>query len=185
MQDSSHCEPSDVDLMSLVQQGRRPAFTRLVHRYQQPLLNFFRRMGVYNDAEDLVQETFVRLFKYRLRYESKGKFSTFLYMMARQIWIDYLRKRTRRQDLAQDLHERDIDAASSRRKDEETRSAVREAIEALPERMRMVVVMSVYQGLKYGEIAAILEVPEGTVKSRMFHALRKLRGLLDAGAARN
>jgi RNA polymerase sigma-70 factor (ECF subfamily) len=180
MQHASDNELGDVDLMALVKEGRQSAFSELVRRYQQPLLNFFRRMGVYNDAEDLVQETFVRLFKYRLRYKAKGKFSTFLYMMARQIWIDYLRKRTRRQELAKDLQEKDIDEAASRSKDEKKRAAVREAIEALPERMRLVVVMSVYQGLKYQEIAEILEVPEGTVKSRMFHALRNLKGLLDA-----
>ena len=82
--------------MLLAGAGDRDAFELLVRRHHQPLLNFFLRMGVDRDAEDLVQQTFIRLYNYRQRYRPSAKFTTFLYLLARQVWVDELRRRGRR-----------------------------------------------------------------------------------------
>ena len=64
----------------------------LIGRYQEKLLNFFYRLGVYNDAEDLVQETMVRVYKNREKYRAEASFSTWLYTIARNCWRDRVRK---------------------------------------------------------------------------------------------
>ena len=171
-------EPSDVELMARVKAGDQNAFVTIVRRYQNLLLNFFRCMGVYTDAEDLAQETFVRLFKYRDRYEPRARFTTFLYLLARQVRVDMLRKTLRREaGMASYLKETE-NAEPKRDPPADRFDAVRRALDTLPETLRSVVVLSIYQELKYDEIAAILEIPVGTVKSRMFHALRKLREVI-------
>src|SRR4051812_39682818 len=79
---------ADAARMLEVAGGSEAAFTELVQRHQNALLNFFARMGVSCDGEDLVQETFVRLFRYRARYRPTAPFSGFLYHIARQVWAD-------------------------------------------------------------------------------------------------
>ena len=170
----------DTELMARVKRGDKDAFVAIVHRHQNPLLNFFRRMGVYNDAEDLVQDTLVRLFNYRHRYEPRAKFTTFLYLLARQVWIDTLRKSGRRREFTETLKEERAVAAQKSRHDEGLLADVEAALHELPEPMRMVIALSIFQGLKYDEVAEILDVPTGTVKSRMFNAIRRLRKNLDA-----
>jgi RNA polymerase sigma-70 factor (ECF subfamily) len=175
---------SDVDLMDRAKTGAPEAFVCLIRRYQTPLLNFFRRMGVYTDAEDMAQDTFVRLFRYRSRYRPSAKFTTFLYLMARQVWIDSLRKRRRREDFLRRWEENRADDPEASGAPETRRPDAAGALDRLPPRMREVVVLNIYQGLKYEEIARVLCIPEGTVKSRMFHALAKLREMLDAESRR-
>jgi RNA polymerase sigma-70 factor (ECF subfamily) len=172
--------PSDRDLMARAAGDDDLAFAELVRRHQDGLVNFFRRMGDYNDnAEDLAQETFLRLFRYRKAYRPRAKFSTFLYLLARRTWIDHCRAAGRRRRAYERLAAeaaRNGEAESPASREVGARAA--EALSRLSEEMRMVVVMSIYQGFKYREIAEALRLPEGTVKSRMFHALRLLREAL-------
>ncbi|MDI6774870.1 MAG: sigma-70 family RNA polymerase sigma factor [Verrucomicrobiota bacterium] len=175
----NHDHLPDTELMRLVQRGRQQAFVALVRRHQNALLNFFRAMGVGSDAEDMAQDTFARLFNYRKRYKPTAKFTTFLYLLARQVRIDGLRKNKRYAGLMEGF-------AREREVREDTPRAPRTsgydldaALASLPETMRSVVVLNVCRGLKYEEVAEALEIPLGTVKSRMFVALRKLKELLD------
>ena len=88
----------DEDLMRLVREtDSHAAFETLVRRHTQNLLNYFTRCGVQQDVEDLAQKVFLRLYRYREKYQAKAKFTTFLYLMARQVWIDDLRRRSRRE----------------------------------------------------------------------------------------
>ena len=167
-------------MMSAVKDGDMRAFSELMSRHQQSLLNFFYRMGVYNDAEDLVQEAFVRLYNYRDRYRPTAKFTTFLYMIGRQVRLDLARKEVRKEAFVQkyskDVEEQNLpnrSAAENRRID------IEPCLEKLPEQMREVIVLSFYQNLKYLEIAEILDIPVGTVKSRMFNAMNELRSLIN------
>lgn len=159
--------------------GDRVAFTTLVRRHQQPLMNFFRRCGVYTDAEDLVQQTFVRLYRYRDRYTARAKLTTFLYLLARQVWIDELRRRQRRDRLSKELAAQPESAAVTVSGPGDGHLAIAAALAKLPVGLREVVVLGVYQGLPYEEVASILKIPVGTVKSRMFNALRMLRRILE------
>ena len=172
---------SDTALMALARAGDRDAFGRLVTRYQKTLLNFFIRSGVqYDDGEDLVQQTFIRLYRYRNRYQPRAKFTTFMFLLARQVWIDDLRKRKRAERLRDALtREAEVPAGVSVSPSEKSGLDVAAAVAALPEAMRQVVELGVYQDLPYAEVARILDIPAGTVKSRMFNAIRLLREHLE------
>jgi len=159
----------------------RSAFEELVKRHQKKILNFFYRCGVQYDAEDLAQQTFVRLYRYRLNYKRSAKLTTFIFMMARQIWIDELRKRTRIQRLKEGWRKEAKQVAEPETAVNDARVDLTDALAKLSEDMRLAVELGVYQGLNYSEVAQILEVPEGTVKSRIFNALRKLRQILEQG----
>jgi len=172
---------SDSEAMERAGQGHPEAFEILVRRYQDDLLNFFRRMGVNSDAEDLVQESFVRIYRHRQNYQPTAKFLTFLYAVARSVWIDWVRRQSRRRDLlthyAEHLAAREAGNAPHLRSGPDVQAAV----ESLSEKLRLVVVMSIYQGLKYEEIAEALHIPVGTVKSRMSLAFSQLREFIYAG----
>jgi RNA polymerase sigma-70 factor (ECF subfamily) len=158
----------------------RFAFEELVNRHQKKILNFFYRCSVQYDKEDLVQQTFLRLYRYRLKYTKSAKLTTFLFLLARQVWIDELRRRKRIESLKNGWTveaERVIEDSTHL---SDARFDLTDALAKLSDDMRMVVELGVYQGLPYSEIAVIMEIPEGTVKSRMFNALRKLRELLEA-----
>ncbi|MGQ9662388.1 MAG: RNA polymerase sigma factor [Kiritimatiellia bacterium] len=82
----------DADLMLEVADGSEEAFAELIRRHQDSLLNFFVRMGAHYHAEDLVQETFLRIFRWRKRYRPTARFRTFLYVVARHVWVDNCRR---------------------------------------------------------------------------------------------
>lgn len=173
-------ELSDVALMALVAAGRADAFEPLVGRYQNILLNFFLRKGVsYADAQDLAQRTFLRLWRYRMKYTPQAKFTTFLFLLAGQESVDFYRAEGRRTSLAEGLtREAEV------RADERTPTSpaegedVRRAVSRLSPSLRDVVELGVFQDLPYAEVGEILGIPVGTVKSRMFNALRKLKEIL-------
>jgi RNA polymerase sigma-70 factor (ECF subfamily) len=170
----------DAELMAQVAAGSETAFTELVRRHQNHLLNFFMRMGVYNDAEDLVQETFVRLHRCRDRYRPTARFTTFMYVLARHVWADRGRKLGRIERLCASLRvDAEIDEPARPVRDASGLD-VQEALTKLSPKLREVVVLNVYQGLRYQEIADVLEIPLGTVKSRLNLALTALRESLDA-----
>lgn len=167
--------------MLRVRNGDHAAFSTVMKGYEKKVLNFFIRLGVQYDAEDLTQQTFLRLYRYRDRYEPKAKVSTFLFLMARQVWIDELRKRSRRKKLVESLAKETAGDVARSAADEVAATGttdLQEALTTLPENMRIVIELGVYQELPYAEIAQILDIPEGTVKSRMFNALAQLRRVL-------
>jgi RNA polymerase sigma-70 factor (ECF subfamily) len=168
------------ELMTLVREGNRDAFVVIVRRHQKSLLNFFRRMGArMHEVEDMAQDTFLRVFNYRNRYEPTGKFTNFLFVLARHVWADAGRRAQRRpESLSETLDENPArDDRGAARAD--ARADVDAALAQLSEKLRSVVVLSVYQGFEYRRIAEILTIPVGTVKSRMHLAMRQMREALD------
>ena len=147
-------------------------------KFEKNLLNFFWRQGVsYSEGEDLVQETYLRLWNYRNQYEPSSKLSTFLFLMARQVRLDALRRQTRRERREENWGKEQPVAA------EPSTSCVREdvrwAVARLSEPLRETVELGVFQDLPYAEVAEILGIPVGTVKSRMSNALKKLKEIFD------
>ncbi len=179
-----HVQPpvndEDFALMARLRAGDTAAFAALIRRHQVALVNFFRRMGASNEAEDVAQETFLRVWRYRQRYRPTAKFTTFLFTLARHAWADHLRRAHKQERVAERVgaeaapHDATAQDAARRRLDAQV------ALAALPEKLRLVVVMSLYQGLKYEEIATALGIPVGTVKSRMFLALGRLKKVFQA-----
>lgn len=166
----------DRDLMLQVQAGSDAAFAELLKRNEGLLLAFFRRLGARSDeAEDALQETFLRLFATRARYRPTAAFRTFLFTVAQRTWIDLVRRRDRRQKREVAGGPEEMLEAPRRGVDRDDRLDLGHALDRLPEGHRMVVVLSTLGGLNYREVGEVLDIPEGTVKSRVFHALRKLR----------
>lgn len=174
-----HDEPDDFELMRRLGAGDPEAMACLMRRYQGPLLNFFRRMGACTDAEDAVQETFIRVYNYRDRYRPTAKFTTFLYTVARHVRHDLLRKVMRREALVERITAEPEGEPAPGPSGLALRLDVHAALARLPEKLRSVVVLGVYQGLRQDEIAAVLGIPLGTVKSRMFTALERLKETFD------
>lgn len=181
---------TDEQAMWRVQMHDDPeAFATLVRRWQGPIQRLCTRMiGDLHRGQDLAQETFVRLFAHRKTYHSRGRFSTFLWRVALNLCYDELRKLKRRSETPLDgkteAHE-GIDALAveapppdARMVAEEQAEHVRQALLRLPEAYRSVLVLRHYENLKFREIADVLEIPEGTVKSRMAEALTQLHRLL-------
>ena len=150
--DADRSTRSDRDLMTQARAGDQAAFALLIRRHQDPLLNFFRRMGVSNDAEDLVQETFLRLFKYRKKYEPRAKFTTFLYRLAGQVRVDWWRKAERQRRLSEKLKAQGPKEPPG----PETRIDMADMLMRLPDDSREIIVMRIYQGLQYADIALSL-----------------------------
>ena len=167
---------ADAEAMARVADGDMKAFEQIVTRHQKSLLNFFVRMGAQSECEDLVQNTFVRLYQFRDRYQPTAKFTTFLHVLAYRVWADLGRKTMRREKLAVHLRV----AAET----EETAASepapgldVEAALDKLSPKLRDVVVLHFYQGLPYQEIADVLKIPLGTVKSRLNLAINALRDI--------
>ena len=168
--------------------GDAEAFARLVARWRPPIKRLCTRMtGDPHRGEDLAQETFSRLFSRRKDYEPSGRFSTFLWRMALNLCYDELRRIKRRAESAleeredealQPLYATDDPGPDAALADQERVDAVRRALLALSEPYRVVVVLRHYEGLKFREIAELLDIAEGTVKSRMAEALTQLNRLL-------
>lgn len=170
---------ADVQLMLQVAAGSEEAFTRLVQRHQNALLNFFTRMGVSSDGEDLVQETFVRLYRFRARYRPTARFGAYLYLIARQVWADRGRKIVRFERLtAAFQNELEIGGGNGSERAGEALD-LEAALERLSPKLREAVVLNICQGLCYQEVAEALGIPLGTVKSRLNLAFTALRELLD------
>ena len=175
MPDAVQPETDDFTLMAQAREGREDAFAALVSRHQRPLLNFFSRLGASTAGDDLAQETFIRLWNYRHKYKPSAKFTTFLYTLARHVWLDFLRRRYRFRLFA-DRYREEMPASTDGgigklRKQHD----IQAALERLTPKLREVLVLAVHQGLSYDEIAAILSIPVGTVKSRVFNALSTLQ----------
>ena len=148
-------------------------------KFERNLLNFFWRQGVSaSESEDLVQETYLRLWRHRADYRPTARLSTFLFLMARQVRIDALRRLTRRgsRETAWAAEQPVVtDEASGYG----AREDVRWALARLSDPLREVVELGVLQDLPYAEVAEILGIPVGTVKSRMHNALKELKGVMD------
>ena len=168
-------EDPDAGLMMQVAAGSETAFVELIHRHQNFLLNFFRRLGAYSDAEDLVQDTFLRLYRYRERYRASARFTTFLYVLARHAWADRGRKIVRRERLASRLEIAAEVAAENPPPAAGGPVDVEAAMSRLSPKLRQVLVLNVYQGMRYQEVADVLGIPLGTVKSRINLAMQELR----------
>lgn len=186
----------DEELMLSAGRGRVEAFEALVGRYEAALVRYFYRCTWDRArAEDLAQEVFVKLFTHSRDYAPTAKFTTYLYRVAHNLWVDdFRRRRHERGQVSLEAEDaggtslREVvvgpgedDPRDSARK-EEIVEAVIEAVESLSEGQRAVFVLAEVEGMKYAEVAGILGIPEGTVKSRMHAAVARLRERLEAVA---
>jgi RNA polymerase sigma-70 factor (ECF subfamily) len=185
------CSRTDEEAMCRVKlHDDHVEFARLVKRWEEPIRRLCIRMvGDVHRGEDLKQETFLRLFEKRKDYEPIGRFSTFLWRVALNLCYDELRRRQRRREFLCDPDTQaegedpvetvaEIPGPDANASSMEEGELVRQAVQQLPEIYRTVIILRHYQDLKLSKIAEVLEIPEGTVNSRMAEALARLSRML-------
>lgn len=157
--------------------GSHQALERLHGRYAPRLSAFFWRMGSgQGEIDELVQDSFVRLWKHRTNWRGEGRFSTYLFGIARSAWLEFRSSHRPTQAVAADGRSA-AEVPSPEREIErrELAAKISEALAGLPDGLRDVFSLATAGGLKYREIADLLGIPVGTVKSRMAAAEEKLR----------
>jgi RNA polymerase sigma-70 factor (ECF subfamily) len=183
---------SDEDLLVRFCRGEAEAFGMLVRRYERELFGYLRRyLGEGSLAEDVFQNTFLQLYLKSGQYEAGRPVRPWLYTIATHQAIDALRRNSRHQAVS--LEQRRDEGADGEVRtllealegrgpgplelaaEGERRERVRASVDRLPDFLRQVLVLAYYQGLKYREIADVLGIPVGTVKSRLHAALVKLQ----------
>jgi RNA polymerase sigma-70 factor (ECF subfamily) len=186
---------SDEDLMRRTQQGDRQAFSLLYERYSASVLSYlYRMMGNVEDVESIAQEVFLRAFRFAATYRYPQKFSTWLFTITRNLAINYSRRRKRSPvrnvtelnlegvDINGDPYQVAHRATDDVEKQEEI-ARVLVALEDLPTDQKEVIVLGVFQDLSYAEMEEITGTKAVTLRSRMFHGLKRLTRMLSAKPA--
>ena len=175
---------TDEQLMLRLKDGDRQAFDAIVKRYRDRMVSYaFRMVGSAELAQDVAQETFVRVYKSASTFRDDGRLAPWLYRIASNVCLSERTKRAKEAlnvdyDTLEDMHDSGVlvedqvmAAISSQR--------LGRAIEQLSPQHKAALTLHVYQGLSYAEIGEALDIPTGTVKSRLFYAIRKLREVMD------
>jgi RNA polymerase sigma-70 factor, ECF subfamily len=180
---------TDAEVMLRVKAGDEAAFDFLVQKYRRPLVSFMYRMARNTAAaEDLAQEVFLRVYRSRQTYEASAKFTTWLYRIATNLAVNHARDtRKERPEVTVSLDEPDEetgttmdvpDSATTAEQNllrQEKMAAIRNKVEALPERQRLAVIMHKYQQMDYKQIGDVLKLSESATKSLLFRAYETLR----------
>lgn len=180
---------SDAEVMLRVKAGDDSAFAYLVQKYRRPMVTFMYRTARNTaGAEDLAQEVFLRVYRSRQSYEASAKFTTWLYRIATNLAVNYIRDtRHERAENMVSLDEADestgltVDVPDASLTVEETMirrermAAIRQRVQRLPARQRMAVIMHKYQQMDYRQIAEVLKLSESATKSLLFRAYEALR----------
>jgi len=191
---------SDEDLLAQFRLGQTQAFGALVKRYEKELYGYLQRyLGDRNLADDVFQNTFLQLYTKIGTYDPTKPVRPWLYTIATHQAIDALRRNGRHQAVSLDQGKSElpdgqvsslIDLLQARGpspleqvQGDERRQRVRDSVDKLPAFLREVVILAYYQGMKYREIADLLGVPVGTVKSRLHAALVKLQEMWSGSPA--
>lgn len=182
---------SDEELFGRARAGEEPAFAALVRRYERELYGYLRRyLGDATLADDVFQNTFLQLHLKRDQYEAGRPIRPWLYTIATHQAIDALRRAGRHPTLSLEQQTGEDGSGESQRllgmleanetapldqvSAEESRAMVRRSVDNLPEFLREVVNLAYFQGLPYRDVAEVLGIPVGTVKSRLHTALQRL-----------
>jgi RNA polymerase sigma-70 factor (ECF subfamily) len=191
-------EPDDFGLMERFQGGDRSALEALVERHHASLVRYFHLQSRSREtAEDLAQEVWIRVIRHRDSYRPTARFQTYLFAIARNLWIDRYRSNKAApptvsadkevggegeggERLSASLPSREPEPSAEASVHEEA-GRVRAAVERLPPGLREVFELGEVQGLKYRDVSEILDIPVGTVKSRMHAAVARLREVLEPG----
>jgi RNA polymerase sigma-70 factor (ECF subfamily) len=164
---------SDEELMEAVAHGERDAFRSLYDRHERGVVRFIARYTGDRDVDDLAQETWVRIARHAGRFDPSRRFTTWLFQIAVNLCRDWYR----RQHTSEDVGE--IPAPGDERAAREAAVDARRLLAHLPEAQRVVLVLRYYHDLSEAEIAQVLEIPPGTVKSRAHAAIARLRTFIE------
>ncbi|MGC6427378.1 MAG: RNA polymerase sigma factor [Akkermansiaceae bacterium] len=182
--DESNAE--DVAWMRLIGSGDEDAFAKLIIKHQHAVIGTIGKMTNFSaDTEDLAQQVFLRIWKAAAKYQPTAKFTTYLFTITRNLVFNYTKKKSRTHERSleeqqDEWHQQIADPSASVQPDErleqsELRGAIDSAIQSLPEKQRLAVILRRYEHLPYEEIAAALDLSTSAVKSQLFRARTTLR----------
>lgn len=186
-------EVSEKKIIEKVLGGDANAFEELVLRYEKTVYNLALRMvGDRDDAFDMTQETFIKAYGSLSSFRGDSKFSVWIYRITTNVCLDFLRSKSRKQQVSLTVSDDDEDAQldiPDPKADPEQQlikkismQSVEEGLKTLPDKQRQILVMRELGGMSYAEIGKALSIEEGTVKSRIFRARKRLCiFLLDSG----
>jgi RNA polymerase sigma-70 factor (ECF subfamily) len=166
--------------MLKVRDGEVGKLGLLFERHHGSLYNYFVRLTNRRDAsEDLVQEVFLRVLKYRHTYRGESQFTVWMYRIARNAWVDYFKKARREVPFNEEAEEpiSEDPNPGENLEDQQKIAHLRSALARLSPDKREVLVLSRYQDMKYEEIAGLLGCAVGTVKARVHRAIKDLRDI--------
>lgn len=170
----------ELELLRLVADRDRDAFTSLYRIYHPRLFRFLYRLtSSYTAADELVNDIMLAVWRSATSFRGESRVSTWIFGIAYRQAMRRLRRRRLR--IRRDKDPDEFGARGNR--DVETEDLVRRGLESLPPAQQFAMLLVFYQGLSYAEVAAVTDCPVNTVKTRMYHARRKLREFLDAAAA--
>ena len=168
----------DPEVIRAAAAGDTAAFEDLVHAYQAHVWRFLRHLlGDPTLAEDVTQETFIRIYRKLGTFRFRSKFSTWVFQVARNAGIDALRARGRRERLLKAVERSSRSSVPA----DDLRLEIEAALQSLTPKLREAFVLVEVLGFTYREAGTTLGIPEGTVKSRVFHAWEKLVSWLTVG----
>lgn len=185
---------SDWELIELFKKGNEEVFEEIVRRYQKKVYNTtYRMMGNHEDASDLAQEAFIRIYRNLHSFKGKSSFSTWLFTVTTNVCRDEMRKRQRRlqaQSLSEPVQFEDGEVEREIADDSmapeivslhrEMHDEIQAVIEQLPPEQKEAIVLREFQGFSYEEIAEISGVAVGTIKSRISRARQSMKKELSA-----
>jgi len=176
---------TDGELIETAISGREDSFEELVRRYQRPITNYvYRMLSDYDASLDVTQEVFIKVYNSLARYSSDYKFSTWLYRIAHNAAIDYMRRNSVNSqsieaENADGTYQLQIESPrptpEQERERSEWRTEIETVVKCLPTVYRELIMLRHAQDLSYDEIAEITNLPLGTVKNRLFRAREMMR----------
>lgn len=177
---------NDAKLVEEFRDGNIEAFNALVGEWQQRIHRFaFRFFPSHDEAMEITQKTFIKAYKKLHTLDDAEKFSSWIYRIANNLCLDEMKRAGRRRSAPMEALEEQpttrsvVENPDRPLQQQELGSILQQALNQLPPEQRIVVIMKEYEGLKFREIAEILEEPENTVKSRMYYGLTSLRTIFD------
>ncbi len=172
-------DKSDSALVKDCLSGNKKSFEELVERYTKPVFNVaLRIINNYDDAAEIVQTTFIKAFENLHSFDTKRKFFSWIYRIATNESLNYLKARKQHDQLSEE-HVSYEQTPAEKIDSEETDQQLQDALMQLSPDYRIVLVLCHFQNLSYKEIGSILDLPEKTVKSRLFSARKNLKGILE------
>ena len=168
-------EPSDKELMERCREGDRRSFEELLVRYEKPVYNaVYRMLHKAEDARDVTQTVFLKVFENRERFDPSHRFFSWVYRIALNESINWLKKSSRLVALDTETADR-ADGPESQAGNQQLGEGMEKALMTIKSDYRSVIILKHVLGCSYAEISDVLEIPEKTVKSRLYTARQQLR----------
>ncbi|UCH15546.1 MAG: RNA polymerase sigma factor [Bacteroidales bacterium] len=172
---------TDNELMLMVKSGDIDRLGLIFERHNKPLYGYFLNLtGKTDISEDLVQNVFMRILKYRTNYRGDGNFNIWIYRIAHNVFVDFI-KRKKKLEFSDNLNEWDNVLTDTSHEEESSKNEkiniLESALMKLPQKKREILTLSRYKELKYKEISRILGCSESAVKVRIFRAMEELKNI--------